>query len=69
MKKVILGLAVMAAVLVSCKDETKDKVEETTEAVGAEVEQKMDTAAAKIDFLVLVFLCFFVFFCGYSFFN
>ena len=37
MKKVILGLAMMAAVLVSCKDETKDKVEETTEAVGAEV--------------------------------
>jgi PBP1b-binding outer membrane lipoprotein LpoB len=47
MKKTILAVAFMAIAMVSCQDKTKDKVEDATEAVGAEVEQKIDTVATK----------------------
>ena len=40
MRKVLLGLMILALISVSCKDETKEKIEETNEAVGAEMEEK-----------------------------
>ena len=49
MRKVFLGLMILALISVSCKDETKEKIEEANEAVGAEIEEKMDTASVKID--------------------
>lgn len=47
MKKTILTLAFMAIAMVSCQDKTKEKVEDATQAVGTEMEAKMDTVAAK----------------------
>ena len=49
MKKTILAVAFMAVAMVSCQDKTKDKLEDAKEAVGAEVEQKMDTVAEKVE--------------------
>jgi cell division protein ZapA (FtsZ GTPase activity inhibitor) len=49
MRKVFLGLVVLALISVSCKDETKEKIEEANEAVGAEIEEKMDTASVQIE--------------------
>lgn len=48
MKKLILSLA-LATLLISCKEETKDKVQDATTAIGEDVEQKMDTLSAKTD--------------------
>jgi hypothetical protein len=43
-----LGLAVVAALtVISCKQETKDKVGEATDAIGTEMDQAVDTAAVK----------------------
>lgn len=43
MKKVILTLAFVATLsFVSCKEATEDKVEEATEAVGTEMENKAE---------------------------
>jgi hypothetical protein len=48
MKKTLLGLAVIAVLtLVSCKQDTKDS--EATDAIGAEMDQAVDTAAVKVD--------------------
>lgn len=47
MKKTILAAAFMAVTMISCQDKTKEKVEDATEALGAEVEQKLDTVAEK----------------------
>lgn len=49
MKKTILAVAFMAVAMVSCQDKTKEKVEDATQAVGTEVEQKMDTVAEKAE--------------------
>jgi hypothetical protein len=49
MKKIILGLAFLAAVTVSCKEETKAKLDEAKEAVTSEVEEKIDTATVKVE--------------------
>jgi len=49
MKKTILAAAFMLVAMASCQDKTKDKIEDAKEAVGAEVEQKMDTVAQKVD--------------------
>ncbi len=49
MKKTILAVAFMAVAMVSCQDKTKDKVEDATQAVGTEMEQKMDTVAEKTE--------------------
>ena len=49
MRKTILAVAFMAVAMVSCQDKTKDKIEDAKEALGAEVEQKMDTVAEKVD--------------------
>jgi len=49
MRKTILTVAFMLAVLSSCQDKTKEKIDDATEAVGTEIEQKVDTAKAKVD--------------------
>lgn len=49
MRKTILAIAFMLVAMVSCQDKTKDKIEDAKEAVGAEVEQKMDTVAKKVE--------------------
>lgn len=50
MKKVFLGFAFLAILsLASCKEETKDKVEEATEAVGDDIKASTEEAVEKID--------------------
>jgi hypothetical protein len=49
MRKIILGLAFLATVTVSCKEETKEKIEDANEAVVSDVKEEMDTAAVKVD--------------------
>jgi hypothetical protein len=49
MRKIILGLAFLAVVTVSCKEETKEKLDEAKEAVTSEVEEKIDTATVKVE--------------------
>jgi hypothetical protein len=49
MKKALLGLAFIATLMTSCKKETKVEVNEATEAVGNEMGEAIDTAAAKVD--------------------
>ena len=46
MKKIILSLA-FASLLISCKEETKEKVKEATKAVGADLKQAADSAKVK----------------------
>jgi hypothetical protein len=49
MKKVLLSLAfVTTLMMVSCKQETKNQVGEATDAVGTEMGEAVDTAAAKV---------------------
>jgi hypothetical protein len=49
MRKIILGLASLAVVTVSCKEETKAKLDEAKEAVTMEVKEKIDTATVKVE--------------------
>lgn len=49
MKKTLLALAFVGALMVSCKEKTEDKVEDATEAVGTEMTDAVDTTAAAID--------------------
>lgn len=49
MRKTILAVAFMAVVMVSCQEKTKDKIEDAHEAVGAEVEEKIDTVSQKVE--------------------
>ena len=46
MKKIFLGIAI-ASTLLSCKEETKEKVKEASEAVGADLKQAADSAKVK----------------------
>ena len=46
MKKIIVFLAA-ATLLFSCKEETKEKVKEATDAVGTEVKQSLDSVTEK----------------------
>jgi vacuolar-type H+-ATPase subunit H len=46
MKKIFLGIA-LATMLFSCKEETKEKVKEASEAVGADLKQAADSAKVK----------------------
>ena len=48
MKKLILSLAVVT-LIVSCKYETKDKVEVATEAVTSDVKETVDSAKIKTE--------------------
>lgn len=52
MKKTILAIAFMAVALVSCQEKTKDKIEDAHEAVGHEVEQKLDTVSQKLQTVI-----------------
>jgi PBP1b-binding outer membrane lipoprotein LpoB len=52
MKKTILAVAFMAVVMVSCQDKTKDKVEDATQEVGTEMEQKTDTVTEKTESVI-----------------
>ena len=48
MKKTLLALAFVGALMVSCKEKTEDKVDEAVDAVGTEMTEAVDsTAAAK----------------------
>lgn len=49
MKKTILAAAFMLLAMASCQDKTKDKIEDAKKAVGAEVEQKIDTVSKKVE--------------------
>lgn len=49
MKKTILAVAFMAIAMVSCQDKTKEKVEDATEAVGTEMDQKVDTMTTNVN--------------------
>lgn len=50
MKKTILALALVSTLaFVSCKETTEDKIEEATEAVGTEMEEKTENAIDAID--------------------
>ena len=49
MKKVILAVTLVAVTIISCQEKTKVEVNEATEAIGNDIDQKMDTAAVKID--------------------
>lgn len=50
MKKIILSIAIIASLMTfSCKESTKDKVEDATEAVGDDIESGVEDAAEKVD--------------------
>ncbi len=49
MKKAILGLAFVAAVLVSCEDKNKKELENKVDSLEVKTEEVIDTAAAKLD--------------------
>ena len=49
MKKAILGLAFVAAVLVSCDDKAKKDAENKVDSLEVKTEEVIDTAAAKLD--------------------
>ena len=51
MKKIILSLAIVSIILVACQDKTKEKLKDAKDAIGTEMEQKMDTIGQKIDTL------------------
>lgn len=46
MRKIFLGIA-LVTMLLSCQEETKEKVKEASEAVGAELKQAADSAKVK----------------------
>lgn len=46
--KIVLGLA-FAALIVSCKDETKEKVGVATEAVVTDIKENVDSAKVKVE--------------------
>lgn len=49
MKKTIFALAFLAVAMISCQDKTKDKIDDATEAIGSEMEQKTDTISENIE--------------------
>lgn len=48
MKKIILSL-VLATLLFSCKEETKEKVKDATNAVGSEMKESLDSVKEKAE--------------------
>ena len=46
MKKIFLGI-LLATTMLSCQEETKQKVKEASEAVGADLKQAADSAKIK----------------------
>ncbi len=49
MKKAILSLAFVAAVLVSCEDKNKKEVENKVDSLEVKTDEVIDTAAAKLE--------------------
>lgn len=49
MKKTLLTLAFVGALMVSCKEKTEDKIDAAADAVGTEMTQEADTATAKVE--------------------
>lgn len=49
MKKTLLSLAFVAALMTSCKGETKEETGEAVDAATTEVTEAVDTAAAEVD--------------------
>ncbi len=48
MKKIILSLA-LTTLLISCKEETKDKVQDASEAITSDVKEVADSAKIKAE--------------------
>lgn len=48
MKKTLLALAFVGALMVSCKEKTEDKVEDAADAVGTEMTEAVDSSAAAV---------------------
>ncbi|MEO8515998.1 MAG: hypothetical protein ABI426_04600 [Flavobacterium sp.] len=49
MKKTLLTLAFVAALMVSCKEKTEEKIDDAADAVGTEMTDAADSTAAKMD--------------------
>jgi len=49
MKKTIFSLALVAALMTSCKEKTQDEAAEAVDAVGTEMTEAVDSAAATMD--------------------
>jgi hypothetical protein len=49
MKKVFLSLAMIALLTISCQEKTKEETGEAADAMGTEMEQKMDTVGMEMD--------------------
>ena len=51
MKKIFLTLA-CAVIVVSCQQKTKEKLEDAKDAIGTDIEQKIDTVTTKVETVV-----------------
>lgn len=49
MKKTILSLAIVAALMTSCKEKTQEEAGEAVDAAATEVTEAVDSAAAGVD--------------------
>jgi cell division protein ZapA (FtsZ GTPase activity inhibitor) len=49
MKKVFLSLAMIALLVVSCQEKTKEETGEAADAIGNDIEQKVDTLGMEMD--------------------
>lgn len=53
MKKVILGIILLGAIFVSCREKsTEEKVEDAIEAVGNDIEEQTDSVIQKVEEVV-----------------
>ncbi len=48
MKKTLLALAFVGALLVSCKEKTEEKMDDAADAVGTEMTEAVDSTAAAV---------------------
>jgi len=49
MKKTLLTLAFVGALLVSCKEKTEEKMDDAAEAVGTEMTEAVDGTTGKME--------------------
>ncbi|WP_333695366.1 hypothetical protein [Flavobacterium sp.] len=50
MKKAILGIILLGALFVSCKEKsTEEKVEDAIEAIGNDIEEKTDSVVQEVE--------------------
>ncbi|MBN8566374.1 MAG: hypothetical protein J0M25_06525 [Flavobacteriales bacterium] len=53
MKKAILGIILLGAIFVSCREKsTEEKVEDAIEAVGNDIEEQTDSVIQKVEEVV-----------------